>query len=509
MGPTLAAGPGVSSFGGIAYAAGITKGPWVQRVTDTSAVVRVEVDPPSPVTLEILGPDPSAEAGAPVADDGGGCSPGGPGCLPHANPSNGPGGRHVVESGASARVHSINLTGLFPNRRHTYAVRAHGTSRQASFMTAPDPSSKEPFRFSLYGDNRTDDSAHGAVVRAMVPVATEFLVHTGDFVEDGGSARQWQTFFDLEAPLLRERCLFSAVGNHELVDGAGTFWIRYFGPTDPPPTLSGKPALPEHLNGTFRWGNTRFFLLNGGVGYRKTADQAWLDKALADADVEPGLVWRVAVVHFGPWSSGPHGNNPRFHEASLPDLLRQHKVDAIFSGHDHIYERGFADGLAYVVSGGGGAPTYKVKKTLPTTTKIESVRHFVEFTVTPEAMQLVARRVDGSILDTCSLRKGAGWDCDEAAASPAGSGAVVPAPPPPASRCGCRVAGDGDGDGGTGTRSLLAGIAVAIGLFARRRRALLDACARSLPSRSSWRSGSSSGATLHGTISSGASARSS
>ena len=101
------------------------------------------------------------------------------------------------------------------------------------------------------------------------------------------------------------------------------------------------------------------------VNYKSGPTRAWLDKALADADNEPGLVWRVIVVHHGLWSSGPHGGNTLMRDANLGDVFRAHKIDLIISGHDHIYERGFADGLAYLVSGGGGAPVYRVKKAEP------------------------------------------------------------------------------------------------------------------------------------------------
>ena len=37
------------------------------------------------------------------------------------------------------------------------------------------------------------------------------------------------------------------------------------------------------------------------------------------------------------------------------------RVSFVFSGHDHLYQRGEVDGLKYVVSGGGGAPLYSVR----------------------------------------------------------------------------------------------------------------------------------------------------
>src|SRR5262249_47301235 len=154
--------------------------------------------------------------------------------------------------------------------RYPYTVRVGATSKHAAFVTAPPDDGDAAFRFLVYGDNRSDDAAHAAVVRAMVSATSDFIVHTGDFVDNGASAAQWQTFFDVEAPLLTSRCLFSCVGNHELTDGAGVEYTRFFGLTDPPlGSDAGRPAItrPEHLDGTFRWGNTRFFFINGMVSY--------------------------------------------------------------------------------------------------------------------------------------------------------------------------------------------------------------------------------------------------
>jgi hypothetical protein len=448
-----------------AAAGPITKGPWMQHVTPTSAIVRVEVDPPAPVTLEV---GMSSVVGSTDAGAG-----------------------SVIESTEVRALHTILVKGLEPATRYPFTVRVRGTPRYGAITTAPRENSGDAFRFLVYGDNRSDDASHGAVVRAMVAAASSFLVNTGDLVERGGSATQWQTFFDIEAPLMRERPVFSCVGNHELTDGAGIEYVRYLGPAElpkaviatPVPAITGIPlhdAGPpqltlDQLSGTFRWSNARFIMLNGMVPYTSGASRAWLEKVLGEADDEPGLVWRIVVVHHGPWSSGPHGDNALLHEAKIPDLFRAHKVDLVISGHDHIYERGIAGGLAYLVSGGGGAPVYRVKKAEPTSIRYESVRHFVEALVTGATIQVVATRADGSRIESCSLRKQTGWECDgdKVALADGGatgaSGAAGSSTPPISSRCGCRVAGaDGDPREGGARLFFLTGMVAVAALLARR-----------------------------------------
>jgi 3',5'-cyclic AMP phosphodiesterase CpdA len=437
----------------------ITKGPWMQHVTATSALVRVEVDPPAPVTIEV---GMSAVVGSTDAGAG-----------------------SVIESREVRALHSILVKGLEPSTRYPFTVRAGAVTRYGAITTAPPEQSGEPFRFLVYGDNRSDDAAHAAVVVAMASRASSFVVNTGDFVERGDSRSEWQTFFDIEAPLTRERPIFSCVGNHELTDGSGAAYVRYFGPAElpkelvaPAPTVTGvllhdagsAQVTLDQLSGTFRWSNARFFMINGMVPYTSGPTRAWLDRVLTESDTEPGLVWRIVVVHHGLWSSGPHGNNKLLQEANVPDLLRAHKVDLVISGHDHIYERGSADGLPYLVSGGGGAPVYRIKKAQATSLRYESVRHFEEAFVSPVAIRFVAMRPDGSTIESCALAKGVGWQCDGTGGGEGGVANEAPSRAPSSpSRCGCRTAGRAGDAGVTNARWLVALAVAAAGALLTRR----------------------------------------
>ncbi len=37
----------------------------------------------------------------------------------------------------------------------------------------------------------------------------DFAIHTGDMVLSGGKAEEWNKFFEIETPLLRDRCVRS------------------------------------------------------------------------------------------------------------------------------------------------------------------------------------------------------------------------------------------------------------------------------------------------------------
>jgi hypothetical protein len=413
----------------------LLKGPYLAGLSDTGADVRFELDVPGPATVEVTPPVPTSDAGAP---------------------------RRFADATLTAN-HVIHVTGLEPGKSYGYSVLL-GTqvAGRGTVTTAPDPASGAPLRFLVYGDSRSDPTTHEGLVRAMLATPSDFLVNTGDIVAEGGSAADWQTFFSIEAPLLRDRPLFLCIGNHELYeDEAGANFARYFGFVDSTGIL--RPY------GTTRIGNTRLFFLNGMHDWAAGEERAWLERELGKADGEPGLVWRMAVVHHSPWSSGPHGPNPKLVAAHIPELLAVHKIDLLFAGHDHIYERGQGAGsLKYVISGGSGAKLYPIGKPMSETRKAEAAYHFVEVTVTPTEVRTIAHRLDGSILEKCGFQKAASWDCDNVAVASAPS-PPPPAPAPPAGSSRCSIDGPGADTGAGWSVALLLVVAAAMG---SRRRAV-------------------------------------
>jgi hypothetical protein len=434
---------------GTSRAAGrVVKGPYLTDLTDSRVDVRFELESPAsaPLSVEI------AREGAP----------------PDA------GGARVFGDRKTDAFHDVAATGLEPATHYVYSVRdGSATLAKGRFATAPPPETGTPLKFLVYGDDRTDPAAHRAIVRAMASAQSDFLVNTGDLVEDGGSSDDWRSFFDAEAPLLAERAIFVSIGNHELYDdAAGANFARYFGHGDA--TGVARPYATARLS------TVRFFFLNGMHDWDSGDERQWLERELAKADAEAGVLWRIVVVHQGPWSAGPHGGNEKLLRAHVPELLAAHKVDLVLSGHDHIYERGASGALKYVISGGGGAPLYRIAQPTQTTRKAEAAYHFVEITTAADALRVVAHRLDGSVIEACGLPKDRPWDCDpfpwKGAAASASPPAAAAASPPQSSgaagagapRCGCEV------PGGAGSRAaftvVLGGLATLVLALARRLR---------------------------------------
>jgi MYXO-CTERM domain-containing protein len=375
------------------------KGPWLAQLGAHEVTVRAETNPAAPLSLRI-------------SHDG----------------------KTIELSEPATTLHSVHATGLEPRTHYEYTVDTAGAKVTGSFTTAPADDDDATFRVLVYGDNRSDAISHAGVVRALEQEPGDFLLNTGDLVGDGTKDNQWQLFFDIESTLLRDRCLFAAIGNHELEEAGGPTFLRYFG--------GERTQVPGKLYGSMRWGRARFFFLNGEASFQGD-DRTWLEDELTRADTEANLRWRFIVVHNGLFASGVHGDNKAMHDANIPQMLVRHHVDLLIEGHDHLYERGFEDGLRYVVSGGAGAPLYPVRNKHAGTRKVESTHHFVALDVGKDAVSLVAKRLDGTTLEKVGFTKENGWDDD----SPAAPKPVFPSPsataPAGASRekCSCDVVG--------------------------------------------------------------------
>jgi acid phosphatase type 7 len=404
-------------------------GPYLQRLSSTSVEIRMEIGTMGRATVDVEGA---------------------------------PGTKRTWTS-SPGTLHSFHVDGLNPETRYRYVVHAGAFQPPAGeFVTAPLDNSRDPFAFVVYGDTRTNDQAHAAVVAAIQQQSFDFLVNTGDFVAAGGERPLWREFFSIERDLLRDHCVFACVGNHELVeDEAATNFLAYFGPSE-------ATTVPY---GSFRWAGARFFLLNAFQDWGQ-GELAWLERELDKADSEPNLAWRIVVVHHAPWSSGRHGDDAKMIAAGVPELLVRHHVDLLLAGHDHIYERGEAKGLKYLISGGGGAPLYTEMTNEPSTRHFESTYHFVHVAVAGDKLEVVAKRLDGSMIESCGFQEGQSWDCDPKATPPVTESAAAPlATPQPdaktsSSRCACRVPGV---HGGDGEAPVMALVVLAIGVGRARR----------------------------------------
>jgi predicted phosphodiesterase len=307
--------------------------------------------------------------------------------------------------------------------RYSVEVDAGGGDRAASatarFETLPAP--PHPLRFAVYGDMRYPGHlAHRAIVEALAREAPAVVFNTGDLTDLGSEESNWQKYFEITAPLGAIAPVVPALGNHDAErrgTGAAKTWALFGVPAAGPP---GWTSLDL--------GGVHFVILSTNE-MRDPAQRAWLTEDLARARRHHARAI-FAFCHEGPWSHGLHGGAGEMERDYAPLLAAAH-VDVLFSGHDHLYERGTgrtpSGKLTYVVTGGGGAPLYNPRCVatsgpppgdLPgprpscpsSVAALTKAYHYVIVEVTDGGITLCPRRPDGSAVEPCVRLPPHAWD---------------------------------------------------------------------------------------------------
>ena len=293
----------------------IVRGPYLQNATTSSMVVMWETDIACTGTL-LYGDSPAY-------------------------------GLEVTDT-SSVTIHELTIDGLGPDRAYHYSV-VYGAQQSADAVFRTAFTEDKPVRFTIYGDTRGSDPVHGTIVNLMAGRDPDFVLHTADFVNHGRDYSQWSPqFFDEARGLMQETVIFASIGNHEYA-GSGPLW--YFDLFSSPRNSGNEGWY------SFDYGNAHFVSLSSEDNFDSASDQYnWFINDISATDKK----WKFVFLHRGPYSSGPHGAEARVLQVQqqLVPVFEQYQVDVVFSGHDHMYERSFKNGVFYVVAGGGGAPLY-------------------------------------------------------------------------------------------------------------------------------------------------------
>lgn len=242
-----------------------------------------------------------------------------------------------------------DITGLAPNTLHYYRLTHEGEVRSGTFVTAPD-TPDQPFTFAIVGDTRSNHAAHEKVVDAMVfnEGYPDLFFNSGDLVADGQEKDQWQTFFSIESgndlDILRHTVFCPSYGNHEVGEiFKHTYFDEYF-----------NSGATNKFWYAFEYGNSYFIVINTEAAL--VGEQGiFIDEELAAARSNPDIDFIFVFFH-KPGVTTCTSHKPHLAVlTSLMDQLEDANVDAVFTGHNHLYEHGIVNGVHHIVCGGGGA----------------------------------------------------------------------------------------------------------------------------------------------------------
>jgi hypothetical protein len=193
-------------------------------------------------------------------------------------------------------------------------------------------------KFAVIGDTGTGDKHQLAVAKRLAAqrgkFPFDFVIMMGDNLYGGNSPKDYEKKFAIPyKPLLDGGVKFYAsLGNHD--DPSERFYKPF--------NMSGERYY------SFKPANSsvRFFALDSN--YMDDKQLTWLDAQLQAS----GSDWKICFFHHPPYSSGEaHGSDLTLRKQVEPIFVK-HGVNAVFTGHEHFYERIKPQkGIAYFIAG--------------------------------------------------------------------------------------------------------------------------------------------------------------
>ena len=239
-------------------------------------------------------------------------------------------------------------------------------------------------RFAIYGDTRSNPEIHRQVVQQIVIHKPEATFHTGDLNSSGKTQKEYDSFLQIISPLCQFNRFFPARGNHEK-DLA--LFLQNF------PYLNGSSYYTVFQD------SIRFIILDSVLDLSPGSAQFnWLQKQLKENI--PSLL----ILHHPVFSSGEHSEELGL-QLFLPELLQKSSVKAVFSAHDHNYERSEFKGITYIVTGGGGAPLREKETANPYSLVFIKTHHYLIGEREGKSIIFKVYNLDNKILDSFTIKE--------------------------------------------------------------------------------------------------------
>jgi len=267
--------------------------------------------------------------------------------------------------------------------RYTVTANAGAGDHAAGPFTVRVPAADGTLRFVVAGDNRSYPKRWAQVLAGIRKAQPDLMFNTGDLVSSGPKDALWDTeFFGPAREVLQTVPTYAVLGNHD--QGAKVFFELIYAP--------GPTGKERNWSQTID--GVQFIGVDGAG--RGGATPEWVDSQLTGSKAK----FIFFFTHYPAWSSGPHGDNGG--SIKLMPVLAKHRVTAMFAGHDHTYERlePPADvGIPCIVTGGGGAPTYQLKKRSPHSKIFYAGLHFCAVQIKGDTCQMRVLDASGKQLD--------------------------------------------------------------------------------------------------------------
>lgn len=244
------------------------------------------------------------------------------------------------------------------------------------------------FSFVVIGDNRSGDDTYKKIVSMIMERKPDFVVNTGDMIATPGDIKEWTKFWEMSKPITVP--YFLTVGNHDAHPKVPLSEKKYKEEVDLP---------GNELYYSFVAGNSLFIILDSYLDDQEKkitgVQLKWLEGVLAASRQKHKFVF----LHHPLYTDLGKGHHAHDSIDKYPDtrdrleaFFAKSKVDAVFAGHEHYYERRTVDGIIHIITGGGGAPIYDKEE-------YGGFNHFVQVTVDGDKVSAEVMDINGRLRD--------------------------------------------------------------------------------------------------------------
>jgi 3',5'-cyclic AMP phosphodiesterase CpdA len=246
-------------------------------------------------------------------------------------------------------------------------------------------------KFAVIGDNGTGDKPEYELAQQMTAFHAKFgfdtVIMLGDNMYGSQKPQDFVDKFERPYKALLDAGVrfFAALGNHD--DQTNRSYKLF--------NMGGERYY------TYVKGNVRFFVLDSDLLDPKQL--AWIEAALKDSRDE----WKICYFHHPLYSDGrTHGSSVDL-RVVLEPLFIKYRVNVVFSGHDHVYERIKPQkGIYYFVSGAGGQLRKgDVKRSELTAAAFDQDQSFMLVEIDGRDLQFRAISRTGQTVDSGVIKK--------------------------------------------------------------------------------------------------------
>ncbi len=320
----------ITIFGqfGLAQTPNIIRGPYLNSITPTSAIIRWRTEQPTDSRVN-------------YNDD-----------LKKVTDN-------VVSDSKLVKDHELIVSKLLPNTKYYYAI---GTTQskvltypEQYFITAPKVGSTDPIRIWALGDfgdgSKNQLECRDAIIKETSTNRPNVWLWLGDNAYSMGLDKEYQknVFRVYQESFLRNTTLYPSPGNHDYGDSKrNPMDISYFKIFTMPKDgeAGGIPSGSESYY-SVDYGNVHLISmdsqgeLDGGFRIYDTLSKqvTWLKRDLAANK----LPWTIVYFHHPPYTKGSHDSDREDElvkiRQNLLTIFERYNVDLVLAGHSHVYER--------------------------------------------------------------------------------------------------------------------------------------------------------------------------